>query len=215
MSEGSWLADQRSELATERILDAAAEVFVRQGVAQASMGDVARAAGCSRATVYRYFDDRQALRVAFVHRETRRVAAGVGAAIAGIDDPSARIVEAIMGAVAEVRARPTLSAWFVSGNAELTSDLVGGSAVIHGLAVGMLDEGDGDGDGGRDHDRDRGRDDRARWLVRVVTSLIASPGAGESDERALLERFVAPVLAVGPTQRGHSLPPSRRGSRPG
>jgi TetR/AcrR family transcriptional regulator, mexCD-oprJ operon repressor len=42
------------------ILDAAARVLVRRGE-QASMNDVAAAAGVARATVYRYFPSRQAL----------------------------------------------------------------------------------------------------------------------------------------------------------
>ena len=42
------------------ILDGAAQIFVRQGE-QASMNDVAEAAGVARATVYRYFPTREAL----------------------------------------------------------------------------------------------------------------------------------------------------------
>jgi len=43
------------------ILDAAATVLARRGGEQASMNDVAVAAGLARATVYRYFPNRQAL----------------------------------------------------------------------------------------------------------------------------------------------------------
>ncbi|MBK6855551.1 MAG: TetR/AcrR family transcriptional regulator [Microthrixaceae bacterium] len=39
----------------ERILDAAAGLVARWGVAKTSLGDVAKAAGCSRATLYRSF----------------------------------------------------------------------------------------------------------------------------------------------------------------
>ena len=44
----------------EAILDGAARMFAVQGE-QASMNDVAEAAGVARATVYRYFPNRQAL----------------------------------------------------------------------------------------------------------------------------------------------------------
>jgi len=41
----------------DRILDAAGELFAARGVSAVEMTDIARAAGCSRATLYRYFED--------------------------------------------------------------------------------------------------------------------------------------------------------------
>jgi hypothetical protein len=35
---------------------------------------------------------------------------------------------------------------------------------------------------------------RGRWLVRVITSLLIFPGHDETDERAMLAEFVAPVV---------------------
>jgi AcrR family transcriptional regulator len=154
----------------------------------------------SRATVYRYFEDRDALRVAFVHRETRRIAALVASKIASIDDPAARVVEGIMQSVAEVRARPALHAWFASGNAEVTAELVRASSVIHGLAAGLV--------GGERAEASY----RALWLVRTVVSLLQAPGRDRREERALLDRFVGPVLADrnGSPGRAESPPPRRR-----
>jgi len=133
-----WLREGRSDLASDRILDAAAQVFVRQGVARTSMADVAREAGCSRATLYRYFDDRPALRTAFVHRETRKLAAEVAAEIAAVEDETERVVEAIMLCVSKVRARPTLHAWFATDNVGITRDLIASSAVIEGVVAAFL-----------------------------------------------------------------------------
>lgn len=45
----------------ERILDAAAGVMREQGVAHATTKEIARAAGCSEALLYRHFDDKQGL----------------------------------------------------------------------------------------------------------------------------------------------------------
>ena len=39
----------------------------------------------------------------------------------------------------------------------------------------------------------------ARWLLRVVVSLLMVPGADEAEERALVERFVAPLVS-GPSR---------------
>ncbi len=35
---------------------------------------------------------------------------------------------------------------------------------------------------------------RARWVVRVITSLLLFPGHDEADERAMIEEFVVPIV---------------------
>ncbi|MDT5125613.1 MAG: hypothetical protein QOH54_1257, partial [Mycobacterium sp.] len=65
---GDWLAERRTEVAADRILDAAEELVTRRDAATVGMNEIARAAGCSRATVYRYFENRDALYTAYVHR---------------------------------------------------------------------------------------------------------------------------------------------------
>ena len=66
------------------ILDAAASVLARPGGEQASMNDVALAAGLARATVYRYFPNRQALLDELARRAVRE--AGDRLADAQLDD---------------------------------------------------------------------------------------------------------------------------------
>ena len=183
MSGDRWLKDEQAELAATRILDAAAEVFLRNGVAGTSMSDVAAEAGCSRATLYRYFEDRDSLRRAFVHRETRRIGAVIAAATAKARDPERRVVDAVMVAVREVRSRPTLHAWFTASNAGVTAELVRSSEVINALSAGFL------GDPGDPEAALRGE-----WLVRIIVSLLAAPAASERRERELVARFVAPAI---------------------
>lgn len=52
-----------------RVLDAALTCIGRVGLAKTTLDDVARGAGCARATVYRCFDNKQQLLVALVARE--------------------------------------------------------------------------------------------------------------------------------------------------
>lgn len=56
---------------TERVLAAADECFGRYGIAKTTMEDVARAAGISRATLYRHFADRESLLTESVRRRAR------------------------------------------------------------------------------------------------------------------------------------------------
>jgi AcrR family transcriptional regulator len=179
---GDWLRDERALAAAERLLDAAGASFAEQGVAATGMADVAARAGCSRATLYRYFANRDELRLAFVHREARRIGAGVAADVAGLDDPADRTVAAVQSALRQVRADPTLAAWFTSGDAGLAAALGQGSQVIHGLATAFF---------GPD------ADERGAWLVRVILSFLTVPGADDEEERRVLERFVAPPLVEG------------------
>ena len=58
MSSSASNADTALEGAREQIVKAARACFLRFGTEKTSMSDVAREAGLSRGTVYRYFDDR-------------------------------------------------------------------------------------------------------------------------------------------------------------
>ncbi|MGW0174382.1 TetR/AcrR family transcriptional regulator [Rhodococcus sp. NPDC003322] len=182
----TWLRDERSEAAAEKILDAAADLFVQRGVATTGMGEIAKAAGCSRATLYRYFDGRQALHRAFVHREARRVGERVVADVASIADPAQRITEAILAAVRRVRETPTLAVWFAVGDAGIASELASTSEVIEVLGVTFLADAARGGVGELPR--------QARWVVRVIVSLLTVPGLDAEDERAMVEQFVVPAL---------------------
>ncbi len=165
----TWV-DRRAP-AVERILDAAGGLFAESGVEAVSMAQIAAGAGCSRATLYRYFPDRPALQLAFVQREAVRVGALVAA-----ERPSG-LVDAVLAALRHVRANPALLAWFGDRDAAHTADLAQGSEVVEAIGLSSVTDADS-----------------ARWLVRVIVSLLTVPGGDEAEERRLLERFVAPVV---------------------
>jgi AcrR family transcriptional regulator len=83
------------------ILDATGACIARVGFAKTTLDDVARAAGCSRATVYRFFPGKQQLLGAYVERE----AASLGAALvaAAADAPTLADAIAIVMSRAAVR----------------------------------------------------------------------------------------------------------------
>lgn len=187
---GDWLAERRTEAAADRILDAADELFARQDAATVGMNEVARAAGCSRATVYRYFENRDVLYTAYVHRETYRVFHEMGKRIADIADPQERLLEGVVASLRSVRESPALSSWFASAQRPIGGEMAERSDVIKALTEAFLRslglEGRAD------------VEQRARWLVRVMISLLVFPGRDDADERAMLEEFVLPMVARQP-----------------
>ena len=179
-----WLAPQRTEAACDRILDAAAGLFAQRGVESVGMNDIARAAGCSRATVYRYFENRDALHSAYVHRHARAVNRRIGELVGGIADPRERLLAALTEALRLVREDPALSAWFT--RTAIGAEAAEGSAVVQAMTAGFLrsvEAADG-----------AGAARQARWLVRVLTSFLSVPGRDEDEERAMLDEFVIPRL---------------------
>jgi AcrR family transcriptional regulator len=186
MPGNDWLSSRRSEVAVDRILDAAEELYTQRDQASIGMNEIARAAGCSRATLYRYFDSREALRTAYVHRETRRLGRAIKERIDGIDDPRERLVASVTAALRMVRESPALASWFAVTRPPIGGEVAGRSDVITALAAAFVNS--------------LGPEDRAvverraRWVVRVVTSLLMYPGQDEADERAMIEEFVVPIV---------------------
>lgn len=86
---------QRSDHPTdERILDAAEACVQRLGLRHLSVGEVARRAGVSRGSVYRYFADRDALIDAVLERVAERFVAGSRPAVARRRSLAAQVGEA-------------------------------------------------------------------------------------------------------------------------
>ncbi|MBU8811512.1 TetR/AcrR family transcriptional regulator [Mycolicibacterium goodii] len=184
-----WLGPRRGEVAADLILDAADALFARKDAATVGMHEIAAAAGCSRATLYRYFENREALHTAYVHREARRLYQEVSGQVAGVSDPAQRLIEGVSTALRAVRASPALSSWFAAAQPPIGGEMAEHSEVIRALVEGFLRSLDAATD---DDDADVGR--RARWLVRVMVSLLMFPGADEDDERTMLADFVAPLV---------------------
>jgi AcrR family transcriptional regulator len=183
---GDWLAGRRTEVAADRILDAAGELFARQEAATVGMHEIAAAAGCSRATLYRYFENREALYTAYVHRESHRLYREMTDQINSVTDPRERLIEGMITSMRNVRESPALASWFATTQRPIGAEMAEQSDVIRALTEAFVIS--------------LGPDDpelvahRARWLVRVMTSLFLFPGRDDDDERAMLEEFVVPIV---------------------
>jgi len=186
MAGRAWLSDQRGELAAEKILDAAEKLFAQRDPASVGMNEIARAAGCSRATLYRYFESRDALYTAYVHRWANTLYHELTRRLSGIEDPSQRLVTGIIESLALVRGNPALVSWFAETGPPIGAAMAERSEVITVMVTTFLSA--------LGTDDTEATQQRARWVVRVMTSLLSFPGRDADDERAMLMQFVVPVV---------------------
>jgi AcrR family transcriptional regulator len=181
-----WLGARRTEVAADRILDAAEQLYTQKDQAAIGMNEIARAAGCSRATLYRYFENREALRTAYVHRETHRLGRAILQEVEGVDDPRERVIAGFVGTLRLVRESPALASWFATTRPPIGGELAEQSEVITALAAAFVSS--------LGPEEPAVVERRARWAVRVITSLLMFPGRDEADERAMIEEFVVPIV---------------------
>lgn len=190
-SDSRWQRHDNEDHAVDALLDAAGRAFAEVGVGRATMVDVAEAAGCSRATLYRYFPNQEALHLAFVHRATLRTARYLaGERRAGAPNS---LADRVITGIASVRSDPAMSEWFEPENMAVPIKVSQSSDLLRTMSAGLLTELAPD-----DPDQDE-LERRAEWLLRSIISLLAMPGRDAESERAMVESFLVPVLVTEPT----------------
>jgi AcrR family transcriptional regulator len=176
-----------------RLLDAALVCVARVGVTKTTLDDVAREAGCARATVYRHFPAKPALLAGAIQRETERLGAEIraevadagtllDAAVAGIT----RAAELVAGhealrTVLEVEPEVLLPHISFEHGARLTG------AAVEQLAPAFAR-----------FEPAIGAERAVEWLARLALSFLCSPDAAQlldaARVRELIEDFVMPGL---------------------
>lgn len=100
---GGRHGDRRADL-----LDVAAARFVEEGIAATTMESIARGAGAGKATLYRYFSDKDAVVDALLDREGDRMEALVAGAAADAPDAATRLEERFLAALRFLVTHPLL-----------------------------------------------------------------------------------------------------------
>jgi AcrR family transcriptional regulator len=194
-----WLNDERQELAVDRILEAAGGVFERDGIRGARMSKIAEAAGCARATLYRYFPNKEVL----LHAYMARVATGfrevLDERLRGFDSLGDRLVEAVAVSVELIQEREDVAPFFSEEGLGLTAQLTSNAAALREQLTRRIDS-------QSRSDRIRGtlRDDvspaeAAEWVTRAILSFSVLPGKARSAGalRKYLKKMLIPALIEG------------------
>jgi AcrR family transcriptional regulator len=178
-----------------RVVDALLRCVARWGLTKTTLDDVAREAGCSRATVYRLFPGgRDAIVLRAVALESLRFHQGLAGAVAGTDDLEEVVVAGVTYAARFLRDHDALR-FLLAHEPELLlpriafahmSDVL---RALSGRAAPLLAPFVGDAEAPR----------AAEWLARIVLSYEMAPDPRvdlcDSDAvRALVRDFVLPGL---------------------
>ncbi|WP_431781422.1 TetR/AcrR family transcriptional regulator [Streptomyces chumphonensis] len=175
----------------EQILKTAAELLSRR--ATASMDEIARSAGISRATLHRHFAGREALVAALGDLGIRQIEEGLDAARIDEGDPA----EALRRLIDEITAVAGFLAFLYGENELYESDpMVAGWARVDARVGALLKR-------GREEGVLRG-DLSTAWLVDALFALVAASGWSVQDGRLArrdASRVVAELLLGGALER--------------
>ncbi|AFV14816.1 TetR family transcriptional regulator (plasmid) [Mycobacterium intracellulare subsp. yongonense 05-1390] len=197
-------------VARDRLLDAAEDCLRDVGQSGTTMEDIAGRAGASRATVYRYFSNRESVMSGVILRATERYLRRIAPRIAEHADLGSAIIDFIEVTVRAAHREPIIGVLFGNDNDLAGVGLTEGTSVaLFDLVAEFL----------RPVFRQRwdqlksgvSVDDAAEWILRVILSLISVRGPRQRSPDGLdafLRRFLLPSLLCAAEPGGMQQNPS-------
>ncbi len=180
-----------------RLVDAMLDCVARQGLAKTTLDDVARQAGCSRATLYRVFPGgKDALFAAAVDTEVARLFSSLAVAMGQAADLADALVVGISGAAECIEGHQALS-YLLQHEPELVLERIsfagmdqildGASSLLSPFLARWLDPGEASR--------------IAEWATRIVVSYLVCPRedlhlSDPRDARRIVNTFVLPAVAA-------------------
>lgn len=182
--------------ARTRILDAAKRSFEARGVLKATVEDIARAAQVSRATVYRYFADRDAILLGVLLRDTDQYLCRARARIERQPTLGAAILEFVDLTARAATRDVSLGMLFAGEEARATGGIVAGASAALFERVGeffrpMFLRWSSQVRPGVD------AGEASEWILRVLLSQLTVEGPrrrSAAAQRAYVERFLLPAV---------------------
>ncbi|MGX6511011.1 TetR/AcrR family transcriptional regulator [Rhodococcus sp. SJ-2] len=195
---GSILSDD-TETARGQILKAAESMFQRYGVLKTTMDDIAKEAGVSRPTVYRYFGDRDTLITALIEARSRRLFDKARGYLRERETVAEQIVDGLVFLVERGRQDPIVRLIVSPEHMDLATALVGSTGLAARLTQEMwaplLDEARE-----RDEIREGLTDEEiCEWIALVELILVGRMDfstEGDPENRRMLANFLVPSIVT-------------------
>ena len=181
--------DSKTKPVRERLLDAAEGCLEQFGPQKTSMEDVARAAGMSRATVYRYFENRDALLLGVASRQSSALAAEAINYLARFNTISDWLVEGLLFTLREIPRRPVFASLVTSLDSRASGSLFLGSTGLVQIGVNVLQPmfANAKAQGLLRDDVDP--EMLVEWLLRVLWTYLNAPSQVATDEEGMRKLF--------------------------
>ena len=181
--------DSKTKPVRERLLDAAEGCLEQFGPQKTSMEDVARAAGMSRATVYRYFENRDALLLGVASRQASALAAEAINYLGQFNTISDWMVEGLLFTLRELPHRPVFASLVTSLDSSASGSLFLGSTGLVQIGVNVLQPifANAKAQGLLRDDVDP--EMLVEWLLRVLWTYLNAPSQVATDEEGMRKLF--------------------------
>ena len=181
--------DTKTKPVRERLLDAAEGCLEQFGPQKTSMEDVARAAGMSRATVYRYFENRDELLLGVASRQASALATEAIGYLSQYNTISDWMVEGLLFTLRELPRRPVFASLVTSLDSRSSGNLLLGSTGLIQIGVNVLGPVFANA-------KEQGllRDEiepemLIEWLLRMLWTYLNAPSQVARDEEGMRKLF--------------------------
>ena len=181
----------------ETILAAARATYLKSGVENTGMRDIAAAAGVARSTLYRYFPTRDEVLVAVIQGDMVAMAARMQRRLARFTGAADHIVEGLVLAIEEIPKHPLLNQVFAGENSSRARRVVWSSPAIVELGNQLMQDVIGPALAGGKLNKRVKPEVLVEWVYRTLLSFLTlkSNTIGNRKElRATLHALLIPIL---------------------
>ncbi len=200
--ESGWRAEPGTEVYEEvraRVIDAAERHVAENGLGRVRIEEIAAEADCSRATIYRYFEDKDELIRAVLIRRARLINERLAVELADVADPADLLVSGVLRGVEELRADDYFETFYGPAAAGTTVRLTGGTTALREVVSEMMEPLFELAESTGRLRPELSRDEATEWTMMITLALLTMPTPEQrtaSEQADFLRKLLVPSLLI-------------------